>query len=76
MVLHIKLLPKINLATVVSKLLGRTAYVNWPHLREALVVGVSNCYTKLNLTNSKTRNFPESVNEEVWNLQTKQIVET
>ncbi|CAK9827029.1 5'-3' exoribonuclease 1 [Anthophora retusa] len=76
MILHVKSLPKTDLTTIGSKLLGKTVFVNWPHLKEAQVVGVSNCNNKLNLINPQLKPFYESHNEEPWNMTKKLITET
>ncbi|XP_070510791.1 5'-3' exoribonuclease 1 isoform X2 [Cardiocondyla obscurior] len=41
-----------NLTTLASELLGKTVYVEWPHLKEALVIAVADCNTKLSLIDS------------------------
>ncbi|XP_011642826.1 5'-3' exoribonuclease 1 [Pogonomyrmex barbatus] len=49
MILTIISKPTPNLTTLASDLLGHSVYVEWPHLKEALVIGVADCDTKLSL---------------------------
>lgn len=84
MILHIIPPPELNLTKIASELLGKTVFVNWPHMTEARVIGVSNCDTKLSLINPKMNYFSENVNREEikgalvsqWNFIRKQINET
>ncbi|KOC61668.1 5'-3' exoribonuclease 1 [Habropoda laboriosa] len=77
MILHIKSPPiTTDLLTIGSKLLGNIVFVNWPHLKEAQVVGVSNCNVKLNFMNSELEQFYETYNEDEWNSLKTSITET
>lgn len=70
MILHIKPQSNIDLTTIGSKLLGKTVYVNWPHLKEGLVIGVSESNRKMNSVNQF-----DNINETEWNVWKKRITE-
>ncbi|XP_071874436.1 5'-3' exoribonuclease pacman isoform X1 [Bombus fervidus] len=70
MILHIKPQSNIDLTTIGSKLLGKTVYVNWPHLKEGLVIGVSESSRKMNSVNQF-----DNINEIEWNGWKKRITE-
>lgn len=40
-----------DLTTLASELLGKSVYVEWPHLKEALVIGVADSDVKFSLIN-------------------------
>lgn len=73
MVLYIKSHTKADLTTIGSKLLGETVFVNWPHLKEAFVIGVSDCSTKLNLINPQMKHLYDTVTETEWNVLKERI---
>ncbi|OAD52342.1 5'-3' exoribonuclease 1 [Eufriesea mexicana] len=73
MILYIKSQTKADLTTIGSKLLGETVFVNWPHLREAFVIGVSDCSTKLNLVNPQMKRLYDTVDETEWNVLKERI---
>lgn len=70
MILQIKPQSNIDLTTIGSKLLGKTVYVNWPHLKEGLVIGVSESSRKMNSVNQF-----DNINETEWNVSKKRITE-
>ncbi|XP_029050758.1 5'-3' exoribonuclease 1 [Osmia bicornis bicornis] len=84
MILHITPPAELDLTKIASELLGKTVFVNWPHITEAQVTAVANCDTKLSLINPKMNYFSENVNREEikgplvtqWNLIRKHINET
>lgn len=84
MMLHIMAPHETNLTSIASELLSKKVFVNWPHLVEAQVVGVSNSEKKLSLINPEMNYSPENTNEEElkgslaaqWNLQKKLILES
>lgn len=51
-------------ATIASELLGKTVYVDWPHLKEALVIGVADCDAKFSLINPLSGYAPDNVIKE------------
>ncbi|XP_071639281.1 5'-3' exoribonuclease 1 [Temnothorax longispinosus] len=51
MILSIISKPTPSLTTLASELLGKSVYVEWPHLKEALVIGVADCNVKFSLIN-------------------------
>lgn len=83
MILNIvsKLTP--SLATLASELLGKSVYVEWPHLKEALVICVTDCNVKLSLINPLGGYSHDNLKREdvkgalaaEWNAQIKQIKE-
>ncbi|XP_076757497.1 5'-3' exoribonuclease pacman isoform X2 [Xylocopa sonorina] len=76
MILHITPSSKTSLTTIATKLLGKTVYVNWPHLKEAFVIAVSNSHSKLNWVNSTAKEVYEHINEEEWDTLRKRITDT
>lgn len=85
MILHITAAEEtLNLETLASQLLGKSVYVEWPHLKEALVVGVANCEVKFTLKDPLAGYNHNNVNTEdvkglkatEFNLQMKHIKET
>ncbi|PBC30137.1 5'-3' exoribonuclease [Apis cerana cerana] len=77
MILHIKPQPKINLTTIGSKLLGQIVFVNWPHLKEALVIGVSSSSCmKMNLINPQIKRLYDTIDGSEWTVEKKRITET
>jgi len=72
-----------NLTTLASELLGKSIYVEWPHLKEVLVVGVSDCNVKLSLINQLGGYSHNNLKKEdvkgalaaEWNTLCKQIKE-
>ncbi|XP_003702478.2 5'-3' exoribonuclease pacman [Megachile rotundata] len=84
MILHLTPPSELDLTTIASELLGKTVFVNWPHLTEAQVTGVSNCDTKLSLINPQMDYCNENINKEElkgslvtqWNMIKKHITET
>ena len=50
-----------NLHDLASKLLGKTVFVSWPHMREALVIGVSSLQRKITLVNKNKEYSPDNV---------------
>lgn len=76
MILHIKPQPKINLTTIGSKLLGQIVFVNWPHLKEALVIGVSSSSCmKMNLINPQIKRLYDTIDGSEWTVEKKRITE-
>ncbi|XP_012226430.1 5'-3' exoribonuclease 1 [Linepithema humile] len=53
-----------NATTLASKLLGKSVYVDWPHLKEALVVGVADCDAKFSLINPLGSYAPDNLIKE------------
>ncbi|XP_014469638.1 PREDICTED: 5'-3' exoribonuclease 1 isoform X2 [Dinoponera quadriceps] len=84
MILHIMSEQSPNLEDLASQLLGKSVHVDWPYLKEALVVGVANCNTKFALIDSLAGYSHDNVNKEdvkgpsvaEWNIQVKHIRET
>lgn len=83
MILTIMAKPTPSLATLASELLGKSVYVEWPHLKEALVVGVADCNVKLSLIsplggysndNLKKEDVKGALAAE-WNTLAKQVKE-
>lgn len=70
---------------IAKKLLNKTIFINWPHLIEALVVGVSDSKNKISIVHPKPKHMPENSNFIVedmndnllslWNTQRKGIIE-
>jgi len=50
--------------TLASELLGKSVYVDWPHLKEALVIGVVDCDVKISLINPLGSYVPDNLIEE------------
>ena len=76
MILHVKPHPSTDLTTMGSTLLGKSVYVNWPHLKEGLVIGVSESSSKMNLVDSQVKWMYETINETEWHVLKKRITET
>ncbi|XP_036149459.1 5'-3' exoribonuclease 1 isoform X2 [Monomorium pharaonis] len=83
MILSLILKPTPNVASLASELLGRSVYVEWPHLKEALVIGVASCNVKLSLINPldgysqdnlKSEDVKGALSAE-WNAHSRQIKE-
>lgn len=84
MILSIKPKETSDLTTLASKLLGKSVYVEWPHLKEALVIGVADnnvkfslinpleCYSNNNLKKEEVKDLLAAE----WSAQNKQICET
>jgi len=73
-----------SLSNLAAELLGKSVYVEWPHLKEALVCAVANAKTKFSLIepldgynndNIKTEELKNGSIDE-WNLHKKLIKET
>ncbi|KYN27760.1 5'-3' exoribonuclease 1 [Trachymyrmex cornetzi] len=83
MILTLILKPIPNLTTLVSELLGKSVYVEWPHLKEVLVVGVSDCNVKFSLINQLGGYSHDNLKKEdvkgalsaEWNTLCKQVKE-
>lgn len=83
MILTIVSKPTPSLATLASELLGKSVYVEWPHLKEALVICVADCNVKLSLINPLGGYSHDNLKREdvkgalaaEWNAQIKQIKE-
>lgn len=56
-----------NLHDVASKMLGKTVFVGWPHMREAHVIGVSTSERKITLINGQQGYSPDNVRIEDLN---------
>ncbi|XP_011256685.1 5'-3' exoribonuclease 1 isoform X2 [Camponotus floridanus] len=73
-----------NLTTLASKLLGKSVYIGWPHLKEAFVIGVTDSDVKFSLINPSDGYSDNNLKKEdvkdllaaEWNTQRKQIKET
>lgn len=73
-----------DLTTLASELLGKSVYVEWPHLKEALVIGVADSDVKFSLINpldgySNNNLKKEEVKDLLaaeWNTRKRQIRET
>lgn len=73
-----------NLTTLASELLGKSVYVGWPHLKEALVIGVADNDVKFSLINPLEGYSDNNLKKEVvkdllaveWRTQKKQIRDT
>jgi len=84
MILSIILKPTPSLSTLASELLGKSVYVEWPHLKEALVVGVADCNVKLSLINPLVSYSHDNLKKEdvkgalaaEWTVLNKQIKES
>lgn len=84
MILYITPKQTPSLENLASQLLGKSVYVNWPYLKEALVTGVANCNTKFTLIDPLVGYNQDNVNKEnikglsvaEWNMQMKHISET
>lgn len=83
MILKIISKPTPNLTTLASELLGKSVYVEWPHLKEALVIGVADCNVKFSLNNPLSGYSQDNLKKEdvkgalaaEWNAQRRQIRE-
>lgn len=72
-----------SLSTLASELLGKSVYVEWPHLKEALVICVTDCNVKFSLINPLDGYSHENLKKEdvkgaiaaEWSVQNKQIKE-
>ena len=75
------------LEELAKKWLGKTVFISWPHLVEALVIGVSNSKTKISIAYPQPKqitdgniNFNTDAVSDVllatWNIQKKSIIET
>lgn len=53
-----------NATILASELLGKSVYVDWPHLKEALVVGVADGEAKFTLIDPLGSYTPENVIKE------------
>lgn len=58
MILKIVPKPKPDLLTVANQLLGKSVFVGWPHLIEALVIGVSDDKWKIQCDPQANQNNP------------------
>jgi len=84
MILSIILKPTPSLSTLASELLGKSVYVEWPHLKEALAVGVADCNVKLSLINPLGGYSHDNLKKEdvkgalaaEWTVLNKQIKES
>ncbi|KAL6430823.1 hypothetical protein ACFW04_006974 [Cataglyphis niger] len=73
-----------NLTTLTSELLGKSVYVGWPHLKEALVIGVADNNVKFSLINPLEGYSDNNLKKEIvkdllaveWRTQKKQIRDT
>ncbi|XP_011151267.1 5'-3' exoribonuclease 1 isoform X2 [Harpegnathos saltator] len=70
-----------DLENLAPQLLGKIVYVNWPYLKEALVIGVSNNNVKFTLIEALVDYSHDNVSKEdvsttEWNIQKKHISET
>ncbi|XP_050453967.1 5'-3' exoribonuclease 1 isoform X2 [Cataglyphis hispanica] len=73
-----------NLTTLTSELLGKSVYVGWPHLKEALVIGVADNDVKFSLINPLEGYSDNNLKKEIvkdllaveWRTQKKQIRDT
>lgn len=83
MILRIESEETPNLETLASELLGKSVYVEWPNLKEALVVSVSDSKMRItlinhlndyNLDNMKKENMKNMITD--WNAEKKTIKET
>ncbi|XP_039303025.1 5'-3' exoribonuclease 1 isoform X3 [Solenopsis invicta] len=83
MILSLILKPTPNVVTLASEILGKSVYVEWPHLKEALVIGVANVNVKLSLINQLGDYNPNNLKKEdvkgllstEWHAHCKQIKE-
>lgn len=83
MILSIILKQTPNLTTLSSELLGKSVYVEWPHLKETLVIGVADCNVKISLINPLGGYSPDNLKKEEvkgvlateWCAYSKQIKE-
>lgn len=74
-----------SITDVAQKILGKSVYIGWPHLREALVISVSDALKKISLQSGQTKtsdgSLPFNIEEmddklvPYWNLQRKSIAE-
>jgi len=84
MILHITSEQAPSLPNLAAELLGKSIYVEWPHLKEALVCAVANAKAKFSLIdplggyNHDNMKMEELKNASVdeWNLHKKLIKET
>lgn len=76
-----------NLEELANKWIGKTVFVCWPHLLEAMIIGVSNDKTKIIMTNlpqkvmtsqsiTLNKNKLDDKMVSLWNTQRKSITET
>ncbi|KYM94136.1 PREDICTED: 5'-3' exoribonuclease 1 [Cyphomyrmex costatus] len=83
MILTIISKPTPDLTTLASNVLGKSVYVEWPHLKEVLVVGVADCNVKLSLINQLGSYSDNNLKKEdvkgalaaEWNIVCKQVKE-
>lgn len=83
----LSVLPKSSppLDEIAKKLLNKTVFIHWPHLIEALVVGVSDSKNKISIVHPKPKHIAENSNFNIedmndkllalWNTQRKGIIE-
>ncbi|XP_014211300.1 5'-3' exoribonuclease 1-like isoform X2 [Copidosoma floridanum] len=84
----LKVLPRTTppLEDLANNWIGKTVYVCWPHLVEAVVVGISDAKTKISVTNAHLKKYTgenlwfntEKMDDKhitVWNMQKKSIIE-
>lgn len=83
MILSIIAKPTPNLTTLTSELLGKSVYVEWPHLKEALVIGMADSNLKFSLINPLGGYSQDNLKKEdvkgalaaEWNAQRRQVRE-
>lgn len=83
MILYIQQQDEPNLEQLAASLLNKKVYVEWPFLREAHVIGVSNFQWRINLINpQKEYSLNNIVSEELkaacavqWTMEARSIVE-
>ncbi|XP_047351100.1 5'-3' exoribonuclease 1 isoform X1 [Vespa velutina] len=84
MILYIQQQEEPNLRQLAASLLHKTIFVEWPYLREAHIVGVSNHKWRINLINPQKEYSSDNIVEEElkgacavqWTSEIKSIVET
>lgn len=84
MIIYIQQHEEPNLKELAASLLHKNIFVEWPYLREAHIVGVSNLKWRINLINPQKGYSPDNiVKEELtgacavqWTTETKSIIET
>ncbi|XP_020295073.1 5'-3' exoribonuclease 1 isoform X2 [Pseudomyrmex gracilis] len=83
MILRIESEETPNLESLASELLGKSVYVEWPNLKEALVVSVSDSKMRITLINHLDGYNPDNIKKENmknmltdWNAEKKTIKET
>lgn len=72
-----------NLTTLASKLLGKSVYIGWPHLKEAFVIGLADSDVKFSLINPSDGYSDNNLKKEdvkdllaaEWDSQKRQIRE-